>query len=59
MNKQEEYLQCVKNKVIQSIEYDENKDRSSVRLNFIDGTHLDIDTEFNFSGLWFDYGKGC
>ncbi|WP_205427306.1 hypothetical protein [Clostridium botulinum] len=57
MNKQEEYLECVENKTIQSIEYDEDHDRSSVRLNFIDGTHLDIDTEFNFSGLWFDYSK--
>lgn len=51
MNVKEEYLKKVIGKKIKDVLYDHDYDRSNLRIIFTDDSYLDIDTEFNDSGM--------
>lgn len=54
MNKKELFLDKFCGKAVKDFIYEYDHDRSTLIILFTDDTKLTIDTEFNFSGMYFE-----
>lgn len=48
----EEILEIIKGKTILKCDYEVDRDCSDLYIYFTDGSKIDVNTEYNFSGMW-------
>ena len=47
-----EFLEIINGKTILKCDYEVDRDGSDLYIYFIDGSKIDINIEYNFSGIW-------